>query len=83
MNSVEQLLDDQIEKEIRILPQYLKLQVLDFVGYLKNKYTSQATEDSEEKLLETFGSWKDDRKTDDIIQEIYNSRTISELRSTL
>lgn len=30
-----------------------------------------------ETLIETFGAWEDDRTTEDIIKDIYDSRTIS------
>lgn len=83
MNSINQLLDDQIEEEVRILPEKLKVQVLDFVGYLRSKYLNENAEDNEGQLLATFGSWIDDRGPDEIVKDIYDNRTISELEPDL
>jgi hypothetical protein len=37
------LVDEQIQKELAQLPQNLKIEVLDFVLFLKNKQTKKAT----------------------------------------
>jgi len=53
--------------------------VLDFIGYLQIKYETRSREERETALLATFGSWEDDREPEEIVQDIYASRTISEL----
>ncbi|MGK7900781.1 MAG: hypothetical protein AB4352_05090 [Hormoscilla sp.] len=42
-----------------------------------NRESGSATEDPPSALLSTFGSWEDTRSTEEIIAEIYASRTIS------
>jgi len=42
-----------------------------------NKTEASPKTYSLEKLIETFGAWEDDRTTEDIIKDIYDSRTIS------
>ncbi|MBN1317269.1 MAG: hypothetical protein JXA42_17430 [Anaerolineales bacterium] len=76
-------MENKIVEQVKILPQDLKLQVWDFIGYLKNKCNREDVQDYEKQLLDTFGSWEDDREPDEIIREIYENRTISETRSAL
>ncbi|MFB2894240.1 hypothetical protein ACE1CI_15120 [Aerosakkonemataceae cyanobacterium BLCC-F50] len=41
-----------------------------------------ATEHHLEKFMEKFGAWEDDRTDDEIIQEIYDSRSFSNSEDT-
>jgi hypothetical protein len=78
-----QVLVQKIVGELQRLPDNLRQEVLDFIGYLRTKYESaQATPKvdllaEERGLLATFGTWEDDRDGDEIVEEIYASRTIS------
>jgi len=83
MNSAQQILVKQIVAEVQVLPENLKREVLDFIGYLRTKYGQEDTEKHKEILLATFGSWEDDRKPEEIIQDIYANRTISEVEPGL
>lgn len=44
---------------------------------LQNKET--LIEHPLEKFIETFGAWEDDRTDEEIIKDIYDSRSVSEL----
>ena len=78
MNATHQRLVKRLVAEVQTLPENLVQEVLDFVGYLRTKYDKNGEEDRRQALLATFGSWKDDRTPEEIIQDIYATRTISE-----
>ena len=61
-----------------MLPENLVQEVLDFIGYLRAKYEQNGEMTREETLLATFGSWQDEREPEEIVQDIYATRTISE-----
>jgi hypothetical protein len=78
MTTTHQRLIKQIADEAQSLPENLVQEVLDFIGYLRAKYEQNGEAAGPEALLATFGSWQDDREPDEIVQEIYATRTISE-----
>ena len=83
MDTPNQVLVKQIVDEVQRLPEDLIREVLDFIGYLQIKYETRSREDRETALLATFGSWEDDREPEEIVQDIYTNRTISELELSL
>jgi hypothetical protein len=83
MNVTHQTLVEQIVDEVEGLPENLRQEVLDFIGYLRIKYSHKVTEEREGTFLDTFGSWKDEREPEEIVQDIYAHRTISELEPEL
>jgi hypothetical protein len=83
MNATEQMLVKQIVDEAQTLPENLIREVLDFIGYLRAKYEQNGDEARQAALLATFGAWQDDREPEEIIQDIYANRTISELELDL
>ena len=78
MIPTRQMLIKQITDEAEVLPENLVREVLDFIGYLRAKYEQNGEETRQETLLATFGSWEDDRETEEIVQDIYATRTISD-----
>lgn len=83
MNATHQTLIEQIVDEVEVLPENLMREVLDFIGYLRAKYSQPGPEEQNETLLSTFGSWQDDRDPEEIVQDIYTERTISEVEPGL
>jgi hypothetical protein len=83
MSTTHQKLIKQITDEAQSLPENLVREVLDFIGFLRAKYEQNGEEARQEALLATFGSWQDDRDPEEIVQDIYATRTISELKSGL
>lgn len=83
MTTPNQTLIKQIADEAQSLPDNLVREVLDFIGYLRTKYDQNGEETRQKTLLSTFGSWKDDREAEQIVQDIYSTRTISELEPGL
>jgi histidine ammonia-lyase len=83
MTTPHQTLIKQITDEAQSLPDNLVREVLDFIGYLRTKYDQNDVEAQQKALLSTFGSWKDDREAEQIVQDIYATRTISELEPGL
>lgn len=70
------------------LPEPVVREVLDFIGFLRQKSVKTASEqtyleDRRQVLREISGAWEDRRDADEIIEVIYASRTISELDKTL
>ncbi|MDX1524036.1 MAG: DUF2281 domain-containing protein [Anaerolineae bacterium] len=78
MTTPHQSLIKQITDEAQSLPENLVREVLDFIGYLRAKYEQNGEETRQKALLATFGSWQDDRESEEIVQDIYATRTISE-----
>lgn len=78
MTTTHQMLIKQITDEAHSLPENLAREVLDFIGYLRAKYEQNSKETRKEALLATFGSWEDDREPEEIVRDIYATRTISE-----
>ncbi len=83
MTTTHQTLIKQITDEAQSLPENLVQEVLDFIGHLRTKYEQNGEETRREALLETFGSWEDDREPEEIVQDIYATRTISDLEPGL
>jgi uncharacterized protein YydD (DUF2326 family) len=83
MNTTQQRLVKQIVDEVGSLPDNLIREVLDFIGYLRVKYEQNGEKERQTALLATFGSWQDDREAEEIVQEIYASRTLSDLEPGL
>lgn len=83
MTSNHKILVKQIIDEVQVLPENLKREVLDFIGYLRTKYDQEGTEAHDDILLATFGSWEDDREPEEIVQDIYANRTTSKLEPGL
>ncbi len=83
MNTTHQTLVNQIIEETQALPENLVREVLDFIGSLRAKYDQNNRADCQAALLATFGSWQDSREPQEIIQDIYANRTISERESGL
>ena len=65
---------ETIEK-IRLLPADILPEVLDFIDYLQYKYNR--IHELSTNVMDTFGSWRDERESDEIIDEIYRTRTVS------
>jgi hypothetical protein len=74
MNLTQQGLVKQIVDEVQTLPEDLIREVLDFIGYLHTKYDQNGEQERQTALLATFGSWEDNRKPEEIVQDIYASR---------
>lgn len=83
MNATQKRLVKQVVDEVGTLPDNLIREVLDFIGYLRVKYEQNGEKERQAALLTTFGSWQDDREAEEIVQEIYASRTISDLEPGL
>ena len=77
MTAQLQTLIKQITDEAQSLPENLVQEVLDFIGYLRVKYEQDSEGPRQEALLATFGSWQDDREPEEIVHDIYATRTIS------
>ncbi len=65
---------ETIEK-IRLLPTDVLPEVLDFIDYLQHKYNR--AHGTSTNAMDTFGSWRDEREPDEIVDEIYRTRTVS------
>ncbi len=83
MTPSHQTLVKQITDEAQALPENLVREVLDFIGFLRLKYEPPQAQNRRADLLATFGSWQDDRAPEEIIEDIYATRTISEPGSNL
>jgi len=73
----------QAIRELEALPETMVREVLDFIGELRVKHGLLPDETPKTGihrglLLSTFGNWNDERDAEEIVQEIYESRTISE-----
>ena len=65
---------ETIEK-IRSLPVDILPEVLDFIDYLQHKYNR--SHQPATNVVDTFGSWRDEREPAEIVAEIYQTCTIS------
>jgi lauroyl/myristoyl acyltransferase len=83
LSAVKESLIERITDEVQALPEDLKQQVLDFAGYLRARYLSARNAERDQALAATFGSWQDEREPEQIIQDIYAQRTISDSRFEL
>jgi len=81
MSATNPLLKKQAVRELQTLPDNLVQEVLDFIGYLQMKYQGVTGPHPEnpagKEWLATFGTWEDEREAEEIIAEIYDSRTTS------
>jgi hypothetical protein len=48
------------------------------ITFMDKKATDQSVDDKTRDLLELSGTWEDDRSVEEIIREIYDSRTTSQ-----
>lgn len=78
MSSTRQTLIEQIADEAQTLPEDLAREVLDFIGYLRTKHEKTEAVLQQEAFLTTFGVWEDDRSPEQIVKDIYTTRTISQ-----
>lgn len=69
-------LEKETIEKIRLLPADILPEVLDFIDYLQHKYNRSHKQTA--NAMKTFGSWRDDRDSDEIIDEIYHTRTTSD-----
>ncbi|MFM6153442.1 MAG: hypothetical protein ACKPE3_10655 [Sphaerospermopsis kisseleviana] len=74
----------EISQEINSLPEEAQILLLDFIQRLKKHYPQPKPENittSQPHPLNTFiekyGAWEDERTAEEIVKEIYDSRTIS------
>ncbi|MBC6429467.1 DUF2281 domain-containing protein [Nostoc sp. HG1] len=78
---------EEIYRDIDTLPEEVQILLLDFIQLLKKRYPQAESEDnSQEKSLyehpldtfmERLGPWEDERTAEEIVKDIYDSRTIS------
>ena len=62
-------------EEINKLPEDSFESVYQIIHYFRMELTKKRTKKSfSKKFLQTFGSWQDSRSTDQINEDIYNSR---------
>lgn len=84
MTTNHQTLIKQMTIEAQPLPEHLVREVLDFIGYLRLKYEGDTLLNPQtEALLATFGTWEDDHQVEEIVDDIYRIRTISNLEPNL
>ncbi|MGD2091295.1 MAG: hypothetical protein PVH61_34280 [Candidatus Aminicenantes bacterium] len=48
------------------------------ITFMDKRTTDQSIDDKTKELLELSGTWEDDRSVEEIIKEIYDSRTASQ-----
>jgi hypothetical protein len=48
------------------------------ITFMDKRTTDQSIDDKTKELLELSGTWEDDRPVEEIIKEIYDSRTASQ-----
>ena len=48
------------------------------ITFMDKSTTDQSIDDKTKELLELSGTWEDDRSVEEIIKEIYDSRTASQ-----
>ena len=69
---------NKLIKEIDQLPEDTFESVYHIVHKLRLELTKKGHKKNfSDKFLQTFGSWKDRRSTDQIMEEIYNARVFS------
>ncbi|HYW22209.1 MAG TPA: hypothetical protein VE956_23425 [Nodularia sp. (in: cyanobacteria)] len=82
---------EEIYRDIDTLPEEAQTLLLDFIQLLKKRYPqtenqhieNEKTFSSTQKphpldtFIETHGAWEDERTAEEIVKEIYDSRTIS------
>lgn len=68
--------EKELLKAIRDLPESDLEKVIEWVHCLKDQFADRATADEAEyqSFLDSFGSWKDERSAQEIIEEIRASR---------
>lgn len=81
---------EEISRDIDTLPEEAQILLLDFIQLLKKRYPQpkpeneiifSSTQTPKPHPLDTFiekhGAWEDERTAEEIVKEIYDSRTIS------
>jgi hypothetical protein len=66
---------------LKKLPPARVVEVYDFACFLQSQRDMTANvhmSDEQAAFLATFGTWKDERSAEEIVADIYRSRTISE-----
>jgi hypothetical protein len=63
-------------RDIKDLPESELGKVLKMIHFLKEEIfgTENAKQEDLERFWQSFGSWKDDRAAEEIIQDVYESR---------
>ncbi|GCL40207.1 hypothetical protein SR1949_53410 [Sphaerospermopsis reniformis] len=74
----------EISQEINSLPEEAQILLLDFIQILKKHYPQPKRENTITSqphplntFIEKYGAWEDERTAEEIVKEIYDSRTIS------
>ena len=83
----------EISKDIDTLPEEAQILLLDFIQLLKKRYPQRENHHIENEInfsstkkqkphpldtfIEKYGAWEDERTAEEIVKEIYDSRTIS------
>ena len=57
--------------------------LLDISEYMKLSKANITQDNNNKSLIELCGKWKDDRSPEEIVDEIYSTRTSSNLKGTL
>lgn len=84
---------EEICQDIDTLPEEAQILIMDFIQLIKKRYPSTESENkirendvpftlrSKPHPLDTFidkyGAWEDERTAEEIVKEIYDSRTVS------
>lgn len=74
----------EISQEIHSLPEEAQILLLDFIQLLKKCYPQPKLENTTTSqshqlntFIEKYGAWEDERTAEEIVKEIYDSRTIA------
>ncbi|HCQ20518.1 MAG: hypothetical protein ACK5WC_10890 [Aphanizomenon sp.] len=83
----------EVSKDIDTLPEEAQILLLDFIQLLKKRYPQPENHHIENEInfsstqkqkphpldtfIEKYGAWEDERTAEEIVKEIYDSRTTS------
>ncbi|MBE9055197.1 hypothetical protein [Sphaerospermopsis sp. LEGE 08334] len=72
----------EISQEINSLPEEAQILLIDFIQLLKKRYPQPENITTSQPhalntFIEKYGVWEDERTAEEIVKEIYESRTIS------
>ncbi len=84
---------EEICQDIDTLPEEAQILIMDFIQLIKKRYLSTESENKIREndvpftlspkthpldtFIEKYGAWEDERTAEEIVKEIYDSRTIS------
>ena len=87
---------EEVCQDIDTLPEEAQLLILDFIQLLKKRYPSTELENKIREndvlstlspkphpldtFIEKYGAWEDELTAEEIVKEIYDSRTVSNLK---